>query len=802
MRHLAALGAFDRRVLLVLLLGLTLARCASTPPPVLTPVAVSHEQKLAWILRLEDQRLLRDPALPEPEEAVPVDGADPEASPAPGGVGAPGAVSLPKLATADLLRLVEDSSAAIRRRSALAIGRVRLADGVPALVIALSDQHLNVREIAAFGLGLIGDPAAAEPLVEALRDVSPVVQGRAAQALGLLGATGTVDAIAAMVAMHVTEAYDVDPEELGYPLTPRVEAFRSGLFALAALGSYDALAATILTDEGDPVLWWWPVADALGQVDDPRAVGPLRTLAGVQGSIGVAIAARGLGALGDSSALPVLVELLDTRRRDERVVITAVRALAELGDDKAAPALRRLLQTPDLAPPLLLELVEALAAVGTQGSTDVMIELLLHPWPPLRGAALRGLARLDPDLFVLALSGLQPDSQWQVRADLASALAVVDPDVGAFRLTLMLEDEDRRVIPAVLRSLVTVRAPNAVDVLLARLFDIDVVVRKTAATLLGELEERRAVEALATAYRDAAGDPSYLARAAVVDALARIGGTRALETLRAAVEDPDWAVRVRAAHHLATRDPSSDAGTTIRPAPLRFPFEAYRSLDLVTPSVSPHVFIDTDRGTIQIELAVNEAPLTADNFMRLARSGFYNGLLVHRVVPNYVVQTGDPRSDSEGGPGYTIRDELSPLPFLRGTVGMALDWADTGGSQFFITRSPQPRLDARYTVFGTVIAGMEVVDQLQRGDVIRLVRVWDGTTPPALRSAANVQLYSTCAAARLATVLPGRVPPVFSLVAPCQTGAASFSRGLGATPDLHHGLLGLWRSTVQKKGGA
>ena len=727
----AARGACDRRVLLVLFLGLTLPRCASAPPPAPIPVIVSYEQKLAWILRLEDQRLLRDPALGELEEAPSVEGEDLEATPVPGRAAAPGALSLPQSATPDLLRLIEDPSAAIRRRSAVAIGRVRLADGVPALVSALSDPRMEVREIAAFGLGLIGDPAAAEPLVEALRDVSPVVQGRAARALGMLGARGTLDAIQSMVAMHVTEAYAVDPEELGYPLTPRIEAFRSGLYALAALGSYDALAATILTEEGDPVLWWWPVAHALTQVDDPRAVGPLRTLVGIQGSIGVAIAARGLGAIGDTSALPVLVELLDPRRRDARVIITAVRALAALGDNKAAPALRRLLRTSDLDSALLLELVEALAAVGEQSSTDVMIELLSHPWPPLRGAALRGLARLDADLFVLVLSGLQPDSQWQVRADLANALAFVDPDVGAFRLTLMLEDEDRRVIPAVLRSLVMLRAPNAVGVLLAHLSDGDVVVRKTAATLLGELEVSQAVEALATAYRDAVGDPSYLARAAIVDALARIGGPTALETLRAAVEDPDWAVRVRAAQHLATRDPSLDAGTAIRPAPLRFPLEAYRSLDLVTPSVSPHVFIDTDRGTIQLELAVNEAPLTADNFMRLARSGFYNGLLVHRVVPNYVVQTGDPRSDSEGGPGYTVRDELSPLPFLRGTVGMALDWADTGGSQFFITSSPQPQLDARYTVFGKVIAGMEVVDQLQRGDVIRLMRVWDGTIPPA-----------------------------------------------------------------------
>jgi cyclophilin family peptidyl-prolyl cis-trans isomerase/HEAT repeat protein len=699
------------------------------------PTLVSYEQKLAWILQLEDQRLLRDPALPDPEPASSLLAPAPSAA-APvsvqDGATEPALPVVPVVPSdvPDLTRLAQDASAAVRRRAVVALGRVGHADGVGTVIDALSDTQREVRESAAFGLGLIGDPSAAGPLVEALRDVSPLVQARAAQALARIGATDAVEAIQTMVARHVTEAYAVDPEDLAYPLTPRIEAFRSGIYALASLGAYEALAATVLTDEEEPILWWWPVAYALGQVGDARAVGPLSTLVGTQGSIGVAIAAKGLGALRDPAGLDPLLELLDLRRRDLRVVVSAVRALAELGDVTAAPAIRRLLLTPDLDPTLLLELVEALTAVGARESTDVMVELVTHRSPWLRGAAVRGLAQLDPQLFLVVLSGLPPDPRWEVRADLARAFAMVDPDVAAFRLTMLLDDQDRRVIPAVLRGLVAVRAPNAEAVLLGYLTDEDVVVRKTAAVLLGDLGTRAAIEPLALAYRAAVAEPAYLARAAAVDSLAKIGGPRALEVLREALDDADWAVRLRAAEHLTNLDPASYAAAVIGPAPSRFPVEAYRAADLITPSVSPHVFIDTERGTIQLELTVNEAPLTADNFMRLARSGFYNGLLIHRVVPNYVVQAGDPRSDSEGGPGYTIRDELSPLPYLRGTVGMALDWADTGGSQFFVATTPQPQLDGRYPVFARVIAGMDVVDQLQAGDVINQVRVWDGLTPP------------------------------------------------------------------------
>ncbi|OGF23158.1 MAG: peptidylprolyl isomerase [Candidatus Eisenbacteria bacterium RBG_19FT_COMBO_70_11] len=116
-----------------------------------------------------------------------------------------------------------------------------------------------------------------------------------------------------------------------------------------------------------------------------------------------------------------------------------------------------------------------------------------------------------------------------------------------------------------------------------------------------------------------------------------------------------------------------------------------------------------------------EAPQTVKNFVRLARRGYFDGLAVHRVVPDFVIQDGDPTGTGSGGPGYTIRCEYNRLHYDEGMVGMALSGKDTGGSQWFITHSPQPHLDGRYTIFARVIRGMDVVHRVVQGD--RVLRV-------------------------------------------------------------------------------
>jgi len=146
-----------------------------------------------------------------------------------------------------------------------------------------------------------------------------------------------------------------------------------------------------------------------------------------------------------------------------------------------------------------------------------------------------------------------------------------------------------------------------------------------------------------------------------------------------------------------------------------------------------YAIIDTDRGTVVIELYPKSAPKTVENFETLTKKGFYNGLTFHRVEPDFVVQGGDPDGTGKGGPGYTVPAEIGEKHLL-GSVAMARlgddvnPQRDSSGSQFYICLKPQPGLDGQYTVFGGVISGMDVVDQIQKGDRMKIIKL--ATEPP------------------------------------------------------------------------
>ena len=133
--------------------------------------------------------------------------------------------------------------------------------------------------------------------------------------------------------------------------------------------------------------------------------------------------------------------------------------------------------------------------------------------------------------------------------------------------------------------------------------------------------------------------------------------------------------------------------------------------------------IESNKGNIVLELFEKDAPNTVANFIKLINKGYYNGLKFHRVIPDFMIQGGCPVGNGTGGPGYTIKCEINPRKHLAGTLSMAHAGKDTGGSQFFITHSPQPHLDGVHTVFGQVIEGMDVVNAIRQGDVMKQVKV-------------------------------------------------------------------------------
>jgi cyclophilin family peptidyl-prolyl cis-trans isomerase/HEAT repeat protein len=684
------------------LMTLSQAACKETAPPVLVPPQPTYAEDSGAIIRLEDLRVLRD------------------------------APDSPR----DLTAIAKRGDARLRRRAAFAIGRVGDVTGRPALEALLGDPELEVRQSAAFGLGLLGDKASVPALLAALNgDASPLVRGRAAEALGLIGDASAAAPIGAYVTSLIAAGAlaSVPADELGWPLAPEVDACRLGIYALVRLKAPDVLLPAILGADGTPRSEWWPIAFALRRTDDPRTLAPLKVLLKGNGFYSAAFAAQGLGLSKQPAvAVPPLLDVLASPTPRPAVRLQAVRGLGRLGDERAVAPLVALLDEPTLDPALQVEVVVALGALKAVPAIDRLLDRLGDGSPTMRAAAVTALAAIEGPEFLQVLSGVDPDPDWTVRVAVVTALGTLGDVVPEAAWKPYLDDTDRRTWPATMKALGAAKTPEAkatVERLLrARLTSEDVIVRATAVEILGEAKPADAAAVLTAAWQAAKADVDIDARVAILDAMLALKVEAAKTLLTEALADRDWAVRLKAKAMLRTLDAASTVEPE-RPASTRLDLPEYAALG--APTVSPRAYVDTSKGSIEIALNVVDAPITTHNFAKLAERGFFNGLRIHRVVPDFVVQDGDPRGDGNGGPGYTIRDELNDLPYLRGTVGMALSGPDTGGSQWFITHSPQPHLDAKYTVFGHVVTGMDVVDKLTQDDTIVRIRVWDGTAKPA-----------------------------------------------------------------------
>ncbi len=276
-------------------------------------------------------------------------------------------------------------------------------------------------------------------------------------------------------------------------------------------------------------------------------------------------------------------------------------------------------------------------------------------------------------------------------------------------------DSIARAVPDSLRAFAAFKTNDLAIILRKQLTNSDLIIRATAAELLGEgPTTKENVVALKTAFAKALKSDKQFndAQLAILSALVKLDKKEAIVSLKLALDAPDFLVRRQATQLIKQNDlqtyfPNADekVGTVKlynRKNGTKLGVILNSNADYVraVSRQSAAAIVETEKGTFTIEFSPADAPLTVDNFIKLAKAKYFDGLAIHRVVPNFVVQDGDPRGDGNGGPGWEIRDEINEIPFERGTVGMALSGKDTGGSQWFVTHSPQPHLDGGYTVFG------------------------------------------------------------------------------------------------------
>jgi cyclophilin family peptidyl-prolyl cis-trans isomerase len=613
----------------------------------------------------------------------------------------------------------------LKRRAALAAARIGDPALVPALVTLLQDPEPEVRQMAAFALGFCGDRRAVDPLLARLDDGERVVRARAVEALGRLEDPRIGPEIARRVLASMPKGaprLTVRGDDPASPSDPWME-LRLGLMALWRQKDPTHARSVLMKEDGTSRFDWWLATYVAMRLEDPRLVPVLRAAAASSDPYSRALAARGLGAIKDGAQLDVLEKLV--KDREEMVVVAALRALGAMGDGRATA-----LVAPRLTSDRPLVVWEALQSLARLPPDRALRELIVghagHPAAFVRAAALAALVHTVPDEIALVLSGMDPDPEASVRGALATALGSAGRDDLVQGLLLgMLKDEDPRVVAPVLDAIAKARGRDAIPTLERHLAHPDPVVRATALGALTELSAPGLTELAVSAW-DRGQAPDDV-RLAAVEALAKADARAALRRL--AGEDPWRVVRTKAAEVLGKAGEKAPAAG---PQATSKPPEDYRqAMAPYAPQVdvalfTPRAFLHTARGVVEIHLDVIEAPLTVASFLDLARRGFYDGTVFHRVVPAFVAQGGDPLGSGQGGPGYALRTESSPRSFGRGVVGMASAGRDTEGSQFFVTLQPAPHLDGNYTVFGRVAAGMEVADALLPGDVIEKVEVWTG----------------------------------------------------------------------------
>lgn len=612
-----------------------------------------------------------------------------------------------------LFQALHHSSPRVVRAAALAMGRIGYGGFVDSLAPLATHRDIRVREVALFSLGLIASDASLSLLTQHAQLAGPpAARYQAWLGAGRAGTEKTVQVFASAWRNEKVPAVRSGiAEGLGALWTrfPKASPGRGLLPSLveAAAGT-DSLAL--------------PSAFALsrykGELADLTPAGAAAGARRARQSAAKALLVRFCGRLKSPEVGALLRDLASSREplgvREE----VAMASESFLDEPIGLEIWRKSLA--DTATSVQVAALEALFRATRplpEAAPDIEALLKKSPSTWVRGMALQALASAAPDKARPHLeSAMDPASPLFGPALIGMALSPTSSDLQ--RLSQYLSDPSPKTAGRAAEALTFLPEEKHTDAIRSAMKRAlllgDIAVTAMLAQVIKNLDLSDFTPALVSAYRHFQAADQVEGKIAVLDALAALKSKQALPLIESALADPHRQVVVAAV--AAYRSTASSEPK--RPPPLNSQIESLTpSLDEIEAALRCRVALKTERGEMTLEM-LDAAPLTVTHFVSLVRKGFYDGKIFHRVVPHFVAQGGDPRGDGYGGPGFFVRDEVSPLPHLPGTVGIATAGKDTGGSQIFFNLSPNLHLAGRYTLFARVVSGEQVMGKIEKGDKI------------------------------------------------------------------------------------
>ena len=627
-----------------------------------------------------------------------------------------------------LISFLNNRNPKIRLKTVEALGRIQDTSMVILLANRLKDEDKSVRKAAAFSLGLLFSPLAESYLIDAIKlDSDEEIR---AEIIEALGKSGTENCF--RILNDFLES-DNHRYETAATVACGILAYRG----FPPISNASPLEMLLNSSKGNDVRW--RSAYSLFRIASPSSFGNTFKETSNDDPLVRYFVIKALSAMCQIMGAPEMQEYKDNPKISEALQLSKSSkfydTIAKMANDSTWY--------------VRLAAIQMMGLLGNRFFQDKILRATNDEYPYVQSTAIQTLANFNGLTTRSKLKQIyNSDIDWHMQGealltlaelDIKSTLGLIERNINKLswpknyflikalekinnggsrekstELLMQLANEGELAQRTLALEALVDRDEIPVEFMLDKLKTVDPAITTIVATHLALRKIPQAVEPLIDVYNNFTAPKDIEAMNAIIAALDSIKSPRSVHFLETQLNNPYPSIQENAQKALIhiTDDPDIKIPETKKAYLTKWDFK------LLKYSTNPHVRLETSKGNIILELFPNKAPVTVANFIFLVQNGFYDSVYFHRVVPGFVIQGGDPRGDGWGGPGYSIPCEYNDIFYDRGVVGMADAGKDTGGSQFFITQLPQPHLNGRYTAFGKVIEGMDVVDQIMIFDHI------------------------------------------------------------------------------------